>query len=45
MSEPALRAAVIGLGMMGANHARVLNELSGVDLVGVSDLDEAAVCP
>jgi predicted dehydrogenase len=29
--------------MMGANHARVLNELPGVDLVGVSDLDEAAV--
>jgi predicted dehydrogenase len=37
MSEAVLRAAVIGLGMMGANHARVLNELPGVDLVGVAD--------
>ncbi|MGH2483229.1 MAG: Gfo/Idh/MocA family oxidoreductase, partial [Candidatus Limnocylindria bacterium] len=43
MSGDALRAAVIGLGMMGANHARVLNELPGVDLVGVADLDPAAV--
>jgi predicted dehydrogenase len=43
VSEPAVRAAVIGLGMMGANHARVLNELPGVDLVGVADLDEEAV--
>jgi UDP-N-acetylglucosamine 3-dehydrogenase len=38
-----LRAAVIGLGMMGANHARVLNELPNVDLVAVADLDPAAV--
>jgi predicted dehydrogenase len=37
MSEAVLRAAVIGLGMMGANHARVLNELPGIDLVGVAD--------
>jgi predicted dehydrogenase len=43
VSEAPLRAAVIGLGMMGANHARVLNELPGVDLVGVADLDEVAV--
>ncbi len=32
-----LRAGVIGLGMMGRNHARVLNELDGVELVGVVD--------
>ena len=43
MTEPIVRAAVIGLGMMGANHARVLNELADVDLVGVADVDDAAV--
>ena len=43
MSGDDLRAAVIGLGMMGANHARVLNELGGVELVGVADPDAAAV--
>ena len=43
MSDEPLRAAVIGLGMMGANHARVLNELPDADLVGVVDLDPAAV--
>lgn len=32
-----LRAAVIGLGMMGRNHARVLTSLEGVDLVAVAD--------
>ncbi|WP_301174888.1 Gfo/Idh/MocA family protein [Actinomadura geliboluensis] len=36
MSVP-LRAGLIGLGVMGRNHARVLNELDGVDLVGVVD--------
>ncbi len=34
-----LRAAVIGLGSMGANHARVLADLPGIDLVGVADSD------
>lgn len=43
MTEPTLRAAVIGLGMMGANHARVLNELPDVELVAVADVNEAAV--
>lgn len=38
MSEP-LRAAVIGLGSMGANHARVLGDLPGVELVGIADPD------
>lgn len=33
------RAAVIGLGSMGANHARVLHDLPGVDLVAVADTD------
>jgi predicted dehydrogenase len=43
MSDAPLRAAVIGLGMMGANHARVLNELPDIDLVAVADLDPNAV--
>lgn len=34
-----LRAAVIGLGAMGANHARVYAELPGVELVAVADVD------
>jgi UDP-N-acetylglucosamine 3-dehydrogenase len=33
----ALRAGLIGLGAMGRNHARVLNGLDGVELVGVLD--------
>ena len=32
-----LRAGLIGLGMMGRHHARVVRELDGVDLVGVAD--------
>jgi len=36
-----LRAAVIGLGSMGANHARVLADLDGVELVAVADADPA----
>lgn len=32
-----LRAGLLGLGMMGRNHARVLHEVDGVDLVGVAD--------
>lgn len=32
-----LRAGLIGLGMMGRNHARVLRSLPGVDLVAVAD--------
>ena len=32
-----LRAGLIGLGMMGRNHARVLSSLDGVDLVAVAD--------
>ncbi len=33
------RAGVIGVGTMGANHARLYSELQTVDLIGVSDLD------
>ncbi|WP_298328587.1 Gfo/Idh/MocA family oxidoreductase [Haloactinopolyspora sp.] len=32
-----LRAGLIGLGMMGRHHARVLRALDGVDLVAVAD--------
>ncbi|PRQ10308.1 dehydrogenase [Corynebacterium sp. 13CS0277] len=32
-----LRAGLIGLGMMGRHHARVLHGLDGVDLVAVAD--------
>jgi UDP-N-acetylglucosamine 3-dehydrogenase len=41
--SPTLRAAVIGLGSMGANHARVLSDTSGVELVAVADANPAAV--
>ena len=34
-------AAVVGVGSMGQNHARVYSELPGVDLVGVTDVDDA----
>ncbi len=33
-------AAVIGLGMMGANHARVYSQLKNIELVGCSDISE-----
>jgi predicted dehydrogenase len=32
-----LRAAVLGLGVMGRNHCRVLNAVEGVEFVGVFD--------
>jgi len=37
--EKRLRTGVIGVGKMGANHARVYHELDGCDLVGVYDAD------
>ena len=46
MSDPSrpLRAAVIGLGMMGRAHVRVWDELvEGVELVAVADTDPAAL--
>ena len=47
MSEAApraLRAAVVGLGMMGRNHVRVWDEaVEGVELAAVADPDPAAV--
>jgi predicted dehydrogenase len=43
MTTTALRAAVIGLGAMGANHARVYAEMDGVELAAVADTDPARV--
>ena len=34
---PKLRTAIIGLGMMGTNHARVLSNLEGIELIAVAD--------
>src|SRR5580704_4112617 len=34
-----LRAGVIGVGVMGSNHARVLAELPAVEFIGVADPD------
>ena len=34
-----LRVGVVGVGVMGANHARVLADLAGVSLVGIADSD------
>jgi UDP-N-acetylglucosamine 3-dehydrogenase len=35
-----LRAGVIGIGAMGKNHARLYSELLGVELIGVSDVNQ-----
>lgn len=37
MAEKILRAGLVGLGMMGRHHARILGSLDGVELVAVSD--------
>jgi UDP-N-acetylglucosamine 3-dehydrogenase len=34
-----LKVGVVGVGVMGSNHARVLSEISGVQLVGILDPD------
>ena len=36
-----LKAAVVGLGSMGRNHARVYHELDDVHLIGVADQNES----
>ncbi|HEX2063495.1 MAG TPA: Gfo/Idh/MocA family oxidoreductase [Acidimicrobiales bacterium] len=36
-----MRACVVGAGMMGRNHVRVLGEMAGVELVAVADQDPA----
>ncbi|MDS0281790.1 Gfo/Idh/MocA family oxidoreductase [Haloarcula onubensis] len=39
MTEP-LSAGVVGVGSMGRHHARVYNEIQGVELAGIADADE-----
>lgn len=36
-----VRIGVVGVGVMGANHARVLADLPGAELVGIADPDPA----
>ena len=38
-SDRSLRVGVVGVGVMGSNHARVFAGLPGVELVGVADPD------
>ena len=38
-TDNSLRIGVIGVGVMGSNHARVLSDMPGVSLVGVVDPD------
>ncbi|MGB7178658.1 MAG: Gfo/Idh/MocA family oxidoreductase [Xanthobacteraceae bacterium] len=40
-TDGTLRVGVVGVGVMGSNHARVLAEMPGVKLVGVADPDRA----
>jgi len=40
MAGSGLSVGVIGVGSMGKHHARVYNSLDGVNLVGVTDVDE-----
>jgi predicted dehydrogenase len=37
----ALRVGVVGVGVMGSNHARVFAEIAGVHLIGIADPDPA----
>jgi UDP-N-acetylglucosamine 3-dehydrogenase len=38
-SAPPFRVGVVGVGVMGSNHARVISELPGVELAGIVDID------
>jgi UDP-N-acetylglucosamine 3-dehydrogenase len=38
-SAPPSRVGVVGVGVMGSNHARVISELPGVELAGIVDTD------
>jgi UDP-N-acetylglucosamine 3-dehydrogenase len=40
-----LKAAVIGIGSMGRNHARVYSEMNTVKLVALADMNESALLP
>ncbi|MFQ6056566.1 MAG: UDP-N-acetylglucosamine 3-dehydrogenase [Methanosarcinales archaeon] len=38
-----MRVGIIGVGMMGQNHARIYSEMKGIELVGVSDINKDRV--
>ena len=38
-SAPPFRVGVVGVGVMGSNHARVISELPDVELAGIVDID------
>jgi UDP-N-acetylglucosamine 3-dehydrogenase len=38
-SAPPFRVGVVGVGVMGSNHARVISELPEVELAGIVDID------
>lgn len=38
-----IRVGVIGTGAMGQNHVRIYNEMEGVELAGISDVDKSRV--
>jgi predicted dehydrogenase len=40
-AERPLRVGVVGVGVMGSNHARVLAQLPGVELAGIADPEAA----
>lgn len=39
-ADSPVRVGVVGVGIMGYNHARVLTDLPGAELVGIADPDE-----
>jgi predicted dehydrogenase len=41
VSQPRIRAGVVGVGHLGRHHVRLLQAIEGVDLVAVADLDAA----
>ncbi len=38
-----IRVGVIGTGAMGQNHVRIYSEMEGVELAGISDVDQKRV--
>ena len=38
-AERPLKVGVVGVGVMGSNHARVFSDMAGIELVGVADPD------
>ena len=38
-ADDALKIGVVGVGVMGSNHARVLSEMPNVRLIGIADPD------